>query len=390
MMLEKIFLRKYRDKEVTAQIREKYGVFASIVGVICNVFLSVSKILVGGLVGSVAIVADGFNNLSDASSAVVSLVGIKLSSKPADKEHPFGHGRYEYIAALIVAFLILEVAITCFKDGAQRIVDGGELQFSWISIILLAGSMLLKFWLSFFYRRIAKKVDSQVCMATSKDAMGDVFITGAALVSMVIFKIFDVDIDGWVGCGVSIMIFIAGIDVAKDTIEPLIGEAIPRELYDLVTGKVEAYDGVVGSHDLLVHSYGHNKRMASIHVEFDENLGMRKIHEIVEKIEEDILRDLGMCLVIHADPVNPNDEEAAKLRELMTQLCHEYEPESTIHDFRIMRGEEKTLLVFDVVVPYSVSDMSKRVLALELENTLRKQNNNIDCRITVENSYISD
>ncbi|MCR5830304.1 MAG: cation diffusion facilitator family transporter [Lachnospiraceae bacterium] len=390
MILERIFLHRYIGKKVTAQIREKYGVFASVVGVVCNVFLSVSKIILGALVGSVAIVADGFNNLSDASSAVVSLVGIKLSSKPADKEHPFGHGRYEYIAALVVAFLILEVAITCFKDGARRIFEGGELQFSWISVILLAASMLLKLWLSFFYRRIGKKVDSQVCMATSKDAMGDVFITGAALVSMIVFKLFDLDIDGWVGCGVSIMIFIAGIDVAKDTIEPLIGEAIPRELYNLITGKVESYEGVVGSHDLLVHSYGHNKRMASIHVEFNESLGMNKIHETVERIEEDILRELEICLVIHADPVNPNDEEAAVLRKDMTKLLKEFEPEATIHDFRIMRNEERTLLVFDVVVPYSVSDLAKRELALELENTIKKQNRKIDCRITVENSFISD
>jgi len=389
MFLEKIFMRKYQGKEIDAQVREKYGVFASVIGIVCNVFLSASKIIVGTIAGSVAIVADGFNNLSDVSSAVVSLCGIKLSSKPADEKHPFGHGRYEYIAALVVAFLIFAVALSCFKDGFSKIINGGDLTFSWVSVALLSFSMLLKVWLSLMYRRIGKKVDSKVCLATSKDALGDVFITGAALLSMLIFKLFGLDIDGWVGCGVSIMIFISGIDVTKDTLEPLIGEAIPRDLYDLVTNKVDSYEGVAGSHDLIVHSYGPMKRMATIHAEIDSSLGIKKMHELVERIEKDTLRDLGIFLVIHMDPVNTGDEELEKVRADMAQLVAELEPGSTIHDLRLTREEGKARISFEIVVPYSLDDIGKRQLVLEIQNVIRQENKDVECIIEVENSFIS-
>ncbi|MBO4497532.1 MAG: cation diffusion facilitator family transporter, partial [Lachnospiraceae bacterium] len=205
MILEKIFMRNYIGKDIDAQIREKYGIFASIVGIVCNILLSGSKMLVGLFFGSVAILADGLNNLSDAASAIISIIGIKIAAKPADEEHPFGHGRYEYIAALIVAFLILEVAVTCFKDSIAKIHDGGTMVFAWISVIVLAVSILAKLWLFFFYRRIGRKVDSKVCMATSKDALSDAVLTSATLASTLVLHFFALDIDGYVGAVVSVM-----------------------------------------------------------------------------------------------------------------------------------------------------------------------------------------
>ncbi len=387
MFIEKVFMRKYIGSEITPKVREKYGVFASVVGIICNILLSASKMFIGILFASVAILADGLNNLSDAASAIISLIGVKLAAKPADEEHPFGHGRYEYIAALIVAFLILEVALTCFKDSISKIIHGGDVVFSWISIIILGVSMLVKLWLSFFYRRIGKKVNSGVCIATSKDALGDVFVTGAALVSMLVLRYTGFDVDGYVGCGVSIMILIAGIGVAKETVEPLLGSAAPKELYEQITEKVESYEGIVGSHDLIVHSYGPMKRMATIHAEVPSDMDVLKAHELIDLIEKETVRDLGIFLVIHMDPVDVSDEEVLKMKDMMAQLVAELEPQATIHDFRVVKGENRTNLVFDVVVPFSMTDIGKRELVLEIRRVVKEQDQRLECVITVENSY---
>ncbi|MCR5520385.1 MAG: cation diffusion facilitator family transporter [Lachnospiraceae bacterium] len=387
MLLEKIFMHKYIGSEITPQVREKYGVFASVVGIICNILLSASKMLVGMFFGSVAILADGLNNLSDAASAIIGIIGIKIAAKPADEEHPFGHGRYEYIAALIVAFLILEVAVTCFKDSVAKICDGGTMVFAWISVIVLAVSILVKLWLFFFYRGVGLKVDSKVCMATSKDALSDAVLTTATLTSTLVLHFFSLDIDGYVGAVVSVMIFIAGIGVAKDTIEPIIGSAAPKELYDSITEKVEGYEGIVGSHDLIVHSYGPTKRMATIHAEVASNMDIEKAHELVDLIEKETLRDLGIFLVIHMDPIDVCNEEVMRMKSDMAQLVAELEPQATIHDFRVVKGENRTNLIFDVVVPFSMTDIGKRELVLEIKRVVKEQDPKLECVITVENSY---
>ncbi|MBR4541101.1 MAG: cation transporter, partial [Lachnospiraceae bacterium] len=218
--LEKHFIK---DKEN----RTAYGVLAGIVGIICNVFLFIGKLIIGLLINSSAVIADSFNNLSDAASSVISLVGAKLAAKPADEEHPFGHGRYEYIVALIVSFLILEVGFTCFKSSVDKILHPEDLSITTVALIILIVSVLIKVWLSLFNRQLGKKIDSKVLLATAKDALGDVFVTSAAICSLLIYKIFDLNVDGYVGCIVAIMVFWAGISVARDTIEPLLGEAVP-------------------------------------------------------------------------------------------------------------------------------------------------------------------
>lgn len=388
MIIEKIFMKRYMKEAITPAIREKYGVFASIVGIICNVILSASKFIIGLFAGSVAIIADAFNNLSDAASSIISLVGIKLAGKPADEEHPFGHGRYEYIAALIVAFLILTVALDCFKDSVSKIFNPEEVVFSYISVIVLGLSICVKLWLSFFNRYIGRKVDSQVCLATSKDALGDVFVTGATLISLLVLKIFAVDIDGYVGTGVSVMIFIAGIGVARDTVEPLIGGATPLELYEQITEKVESYEGIVGSHDLIVHSYGPTKRMATIHAEVRNDANIEHTHETIDLIERETLRDLGVFLVIHMDPIAVDDEEVVARREVMELIVKELEPQASIHDFRVVKGEKRTNLVFDVVVPFSLSDIGKKELIFEIQRTVKATDPTLECVITVENSFV--
>lgn len=380
-------MKKYAGMDVTPIVREKYGVFASIVGIICNVILSSAKFLIGLIAGSVAIVADAFNNLSDAASSVISLVGIKLANKPADEEHPFGHGRYEYIAALVVAFLILTVALDCFKDSFNKILNPEDVVFSYISVIVLGLSMCVKLWLSFFNRHIGRKVDSQVCLATSKDALGDVFVTGAALVALLVLKFFEIDIDGYVGAGVSLVIFIAGIGVARDTVEPLIGGAAPRELYEQITEKVESYEGIVGSHDLIVHSYGPTKRMATIHAEVRNDADIEKTHEIIDLIERETLRDLGVFLVIHMDPIAVDDIEVMARKEVMELVVKELEPRASIHDFRVVRGEKRTNLVFDMVVPFSLSDAGKKEMIFEIQRLVKEADPTLECVITIENSF---
>ena len=235
-------------------------------------------------------------------------MGAKLAAKPADEEHPFGHGRYEYIVALIVSFLILEVGFSCFKSSVDKILHPEDLSITTVALIILIVSVLIKVWLSLFNRKLGKKIDSKVLLATAKDALGDVFVTSAAICSLLIYKIFDLNVDGYVGCIVAIMVFWAGISVARDTIEPLLGEAVPEELYRQICDKVMSYDGIEGTHDLIVHSYGPTRRMASIHAEIKNTLAMETAHEIVDKIEHDVLAEMNIFLVIHMDPIDTDNE----------------------------------------------------------------------------------
>ena len=284
--------------------RDRTIIKTSIIGIVVNVFLAAFKAFVGLTANSIAIVMDAVNNLSDAASSVISLVGAKLAAKPADKEHPFGHGRYEYIVALIVSFLILEVGISCFKTSIDKIFHPEDLNISLIALIILVVSVLVKVWLSLFNRKLGKKIDSKVLLATARDALGDVFVTSATIVSLLIYRFLDWNVDGHMGCIVAILVLWAGISVARDTIEPLLGEAVPEGLYKEICEKVCSYDGIEGTHDLIVHSYGPTRRMASVHAEIKNNLSIETAHEIVDKIEQDVLKDLTIFLVTDCHAVS--------------------------------------------------------------------------------------
>lgn len=290
------FVKDYEDVEKIS-VRTAYGVLASIVGIFCNVFLFAVKFTIGVIAHSVSVMADAFNNLSDAGSSIISFIGVKMAEKPADRDHPFGHGRIEYIAALVVSFLILEVGFTFLKDSIGKIRTPEMLNFQIASVIILILSIGVKLWLGLFNKRLGEKINSKVMMAVFADSMGDVITTGATILSLIIFRITGWNIDGVVGIGVALVVMWAGVGIAKDTLEPLIGEAIDPQVYDQIKAFVEKYDGIVGTHDLIVHNYGPGRSMASIHAEVPNDVDIEKSHEIIDRIERDAKQTLGLFLV---------------------------------------------------------------------------------------------
>ena len=381
-LLEKIFIKDKKD-------RSAYGVLAGLVGIICNVFLFAGKLIIGLIINSSAVMTDSFNNLSDAASSVISLIGAKLAAKPADKEHPFGHGRYEYIVALIVSFIILEVGISCFKTSLEKIFHPEDLNISLIALIILIVSVFVKIWLSLFNRKLGKKIDSKVLLATARDALGDVFVTSATIVSLLIYRFLGWNVDGYMGCLVAVMVFLAGISVTRDTIEPLLGEAVPEDLYKEICEKVCSYEGIEGTHDLIVHSYGPTRRMASVHAEIKNTLSIETAHEIVDRIEQDVLRDLNIFLVIHMDPIDTDNEAVQSTRKIISDAVKEKDPSASIHDFRMVSGTDQINLIFDLVLPYSYKKEECRKFSDDLEETLKKIDQRYNCVITVEHSYVN-
>lgn len=391
-MTEFLVRRFVKDYEHTEKmsVRTAYGILASIVGIFCNVLLFGIKFTIGAILRSVSVMADGFNNLSDAGSSVISFVGVKMASKPADEEHPFGHGRMEYIAALVVSFLVIDVGFSFFKDSIGRIRNPLELQFQSAALIILILSIGIKMWLGLFNRKLGKKLDSKVMMAVFTDAMGDVLATTATILSIVIFKIWGVNIDGFVGIAVSIVVMKAGIGIAKDTLEPLLGEAVPKEIYEKITSFVESYDGIYGTHDLIVHNYGPGKSMASLHVEVPNDVDIEASHEIVDRIEREARKALGVYLVIHMDPIEMKNENTLLAREQTERVIRELDDKLTIHDFRMVIGEKQINLIFDLVVPVHYEKENNKELCKEIRRRMNQIDERYQCVIVVENSFVAE
>lgn len=382
------FVKNHEDVEKVS-VRTAYGVLASVVGIFCNVLLFVVKGAVGFFLHSVSVMADAFNNLSDAGSSIVGLVGVRMASKPADEEHPFGHGRIEYIAALVVSFLVLQVGFTFFKDSIRKIQNPEELKFQAVSVIILVLSIGVKLWMGMFNKKLGKKIDSKVMMATATDAMGDVVTTTATIASVLFFRITGINIDGIVGIGVSLVVMWAGIGIAKDTLEPLIGEAVAPEEYVRISRFVEKYEGIVGSHDLIVHNYGPGRSMASIHAEVPNDVDIEVSHEIIDRIERDAAKRLGIFLVIHMDPVETKDAHVLEVRHQVEQILDAVDSRVSIHDFRMVDGKEQINLIFDMVVPFEYSTQKQNELKMTLRKLLQMADKRYQCVITIERSYVA-
>ncbi len=382
------FVKDYKEVEKVS-VRTAYGVLASIVGIFCNVFLFVVKFIVGILLHSVSVTADAFNNLSDAGSSVISFIGVKMASKPADADHPFGHGRMEYIAALIVSFLILEVGFTFLKDSFGKVMHPEQLNFQLVSVLILVLSIGVKLWLGLFNRKLGQKIDSKVMKAVFADSMGDVITTSATILSIVFFGITKINIDGFVGIGVALVVMWAGVGIARDTLEPLIGEAIDPEVYEEIKRFVENYDGIEGTHDLIVHNYGPGRSMASIHAEVPNDVDIEISHEIIDRIERDAAKKLGIFLVIHMDPIEMRDERVLALKEQTEGILNEIDPACSIHDFRVVHGEEQTNLIFDMVIPIDYDEEKRNNLPLTLMGKIQELDSRYQCVITVEYNYVA-
>lgn len=388
-LLVKMFVKNYEDTD-NISVRTAYGVLASGVGIACNVLLSLAKMMVGMLLHSVSVMADAFNNLSDAGSSIIGLVGVKMAEKPADEDHPFGHGRIEYVAALIVAFLVIEVGFTFFKDSISKIRHPEELRFQMVSIVILGMSILVKLWLGMFNKKLGKKIDSQVMMATAADSLGDVIATAATVVSILFWKVTGINIDGFVGLGVSLVVMWAGIGIARDTLEPLIGEATTPEDYRRIKKFVEKYDGIMGSHDLIVHNYGPGRSMASIHAEVPNNVSIEVSHEIIDRIERDAAKELGIFLVIHMDPLETEDQTVLKVRKKTEKAVEELDSRCSIHDFRMVKGEDQMNLIFDLVVPREYSEKKGDELMIRVIERMQEIDKRYQCVITLENSFVAE
>lgn len=380
------FIKDSANIEST-EVRTRYGMLASVVGIFCNVLLFSVKLTIGLILSSLAVTADAFNNLSDAASSIISFIGVKMAGKPADAEHPFGHGRIEYIAALIVSFLVIEVGFTFFKSSISKILHPEEISFDLVPFVILILSILVKLWMAFFNNKLGKRIDSKVMLATAADSLGDVITTSATVLSIIICHFTSINVDAIAGLIVSAIVIWSGISIAKDTLEPLIGERVPAELYQKITDIVESYDGIVGTHDLIVHNYGPNRSMATIHAEVPNDINIDVSHEIIDKIERDVKKDLNILLVIHMDPVEMRDEEVLSLREKTSRIVHALDPELNFHDFRVLKENEQRNLIFDLVVPDSYSEKDANRVMHQLVSLLHEMDENVECIITLDRSF---
>lgn len=383
------FIKNYEQTE-DAGVRTAYGVLGSVVGIICNLLLFGGKLAAGLVLHSISVTADAFNNLSDAASSVIGFIGVKMASKPADQNHPFGHGRIEYIAALIVSFLVIEVGFTFLKNAFEKIRNPQEISFQAVSLAVLLASIGVKLWMAYFNRKLGKRIQSKVMLATATDALGDVITTSATIGSICISHFTGVNIDGYVGLVVALIVMWAGISIAKDTLEPLIGEAVSPEVYQAVTELVESYEGIVGTHDLIVHNYGPTRSLASIHAEVPNDVDIEVSHEIIDRIERDAARKLGIFLVIHMDPVETHNNYVNRTRERVQEVIHRLDPELSIHDFRMVDGKKQINLIFDVVVPFSYQEKRQQELQEQIMKELKKEDSRFQCVMTMEKSYVAE
>ena len=388
-LLVRKFVKNYENIE-DAKVRTDYGVLASALGIVCNVLLFAGKLAVGVAVRSVSVMADAFNNLSDAASSVIGFVGVKMAGKPADREHPFGHGRIEYIAALVVAFLVLQVGFTFFQNSIDKIRHPEDLSFELVPMLILLASVCVKLWLGYFNRVLGKKINSSVMQATAADAMGDVVTTLATIASILFFHFTDINIDGFVGLLVSLVVMWAGVGIARDTLEPLIGQPVEPETYRKITEFVESYDGILGSHDLIVHNYGPTRSLASIHAEVPNDVDIETSHEIIDRIERDAAKKLGLFLVIHMDPVAVKDKRVTELKNQVSSVLKQIDDRLSLHDFRIVDGEHQINLIFDVVVPHSYMDKERDRLHMEILEKVSELDPRYQCVITMENGYVAE
>ena len=382
------FIKDYHKTE-ELNVRTQYGTLAGVVGIICNALLFAVKAAVGIAMHSISVTADAFNNLSDAASSVIGLVGVKQAGKPADKEHPFGHGRMEYITALVVSFLVIEVGLTFFKDAFSRIWNPQKLEFQFISVLILVLSIGVKLWMSLFNRKLGKRIDSKVMLATAADAVGDVITTSATVISLLFFYFTGINIDGVIGVCVSLVVIWAGIGIAKDTLKPLLGEPTSSADYEKITRFVESYDGIIGSHDLIVHNYGPGRNMASIHAEVPNDVDIEESHEIIDRIERDAISQIGVFLVIHMDPVETKNERILEIRKQVEASINEIDPDVTIHDLRVVEGKERINLIFDMVVPFAYSREEQKELERKVRSYLSERDSRYQCVITVEQSFVA-
>ena len=370
-LLLRLFVKDRQDLQ-NSKTRTAVGSLSGIVGIVCNLLLFTLKLLVGTLAASVSITADAMNNLSDATSSIVTLLGFKLAEKPADEDHPYGHARFEYLSGLAVAVLIIVIGFELAKSSLDKILNPTAVEFGFVTCAVLLGSIAVKLWLSVFNGKLAKMIRSNTLEATATDSRNDCISTLAVLVAALIESITSWKIDGWMGMAVALFILYSGWNLAKETISPLLGEAASQELKEQIVGFVGDHPKVLGYHDLMVHDYGPGKQFASLHVEMDHREDPMDCHELIDDMERECLRSHNVHLVIHYDPVITDDPELTRLKERITALLQSRDERLRLHDFRMVQGKRHMNLVFDVSLPSDLRDHQNRILHY-IEDTLNAE-----------------
>lgn len=385
-ILIRLFIRDHENTE-NAQVRENYGKFAGVVGIATNFILFMIKIIAGTLFHSISITADAVNNLSDSGSSIVTLVGFKISGKPADAGHPYGHARMEYISGLIVSFVIVILGFQLVQTSVNKILNPQDVRFSWLTIAVLVISILIKLWQCLFYRKIGKTIDSSAIVATSFDSRNDILATSSVLAATVVTALTDYNLDGYMGVVVALFIMFSGGKLVMETVSPLLGTAPPEELVRKIYKKIQSYEGIVGLHDLSVHNYGVGKCFASVHCEVPADQDIMVSHDIIDNIERDFLKDMDIHMVIHLDPVVTDDEQTNELKAQLKKVIARISDRIGMHDFRVVRGVTHSNLIFDIVVPFEFEMRDSELIDIISDKVLE-----IDpsCRavITVDHDYV--
>ena len=368
-------------------VREKYCILAGVMGICNNLILFVLKLVIGTLSNSIAIISDGFNNLSDMGSSLVSIIGAKLSNRKPDKEHPFGHGRMEYLASLLVALMIFFVGISLFQTSCQKIFHPEELRLNPVLIGILAFSVSIKVWMFFYNRYMGNQINSGILKAAAMDSLNDVYATGAVVLSTILSAFTTLPIDAVLGVAVSVLILYAGYQVAKDTIDLLLGKAPDKELVDGIEKILMSNHRIVGTHDLIVHDYGPGRIIASVHAEVRDDENIVEIHEIVDELENRIQDELGLVMIVHTDPISVDCERTNEYKKKITSIIEKIDESLSIHDFRITDGTQHVNLIFDMIVPYEYDEKAAKALAETIRNEMKTREENVDIVIKIDRAY---
>lgn len=368
--------------------RERYGIVSGIVGILCNIILSVSKFFIGVISNSVSIMADGINNLSDASSNIVTILGTKLANKPVDAEHPFGHGRMEYISALVVAFLIFLMGFELGKSSIEKIINPQEVTFSIVSLVVLILSIVVKLWLAGFNGKIFKKTNNVNAKAVKQDSLNDCLATSAAIVALLISSFTDfIYADGIIGLIVAFVVILAGVGILNDIVGNLLGKAPDPELVKSIEELMLKEKWIYGVHDLIIHDYGPGRIIASAHAEVPCDADILEVHEVIDRVEKEINSKLKIVICIHMDPIAVNDENINRYKKIISEVIEEYDKDFKFHDFRIVEGKNQTNVIFDLVIPHKY-EKANDVILKELREKVKEKKKEINLVVTIEHSYV--
>ena len=371
-LLIRLFVRNSEDIR-NPDVRKDYGTLSGGVGIVCNILLFVFKVITGIVSSSISVIADAFNNLSDAASSIITIIGFKLADKPADNEHPYGHGRYEYLSGLLIAFLIVMTAVELLKSSVDKIFSSSDVEFSAFSVIILLLSIGVKLWMAVFNKKIGRKLNASAMLATAADSLSDCIATGAVLISLIVGYIFKINIDGYTGVLVALFVFKAGFEAANDTLKPLLGQAPDPEFVKALEDSVLEDNKIKGIHDMHIHDYGPGRVVVSLHAEIPAEMNVMEAHDIIDSTEDKIKKKYKCDISIHMDPVETENERVNELKKTVGEIINEISPKLNFHDFRITQGPMRTNIIFDIEIPFGfemkdsdvIKEISRRVKALD-------------------------